>query len=65
MIEAGASTLAVAQMMGHKDTRMVETVYARRRKEGFESRRALVESLNGKGDHSGPRCTFVAPAASP
>ena len=46
MIEAGASALAVAQMMGHKDTRMVETVYARRRKEGFEARRSLVESLN-------------------
>ncbi len=67
-IEAGASALAVAQMMGHKDTRMVETVYARRRKEGFESRRALIEMLNSTGGEKGgfsvPIGTSVEPVAS-
>ena len=69
MIEAGQSAFSVAQMMGHKDSRMVETVYTRRRREGVESRRALIEALNSGEEKSGAVnsraiCTSPAPAAS-
>lgn len=44
MIEAGQSAFSVAQMMGHKDSRMVETVYTRRRREGVEAKRELIDT---------------------
>ena len=68
MIEAGQSAFSVAQMMGHKDSRMVETVYTRRRQEGIESRRALIEMMNKNGTKinadSSTICSSLAPAAS-
>ncbi len=62
-------TTFATQMMGHKDSRMVETVYTRRRREGVESRRALIEALNSGEEKSGGAnfraiCTSPAPAAS-
>ena len=36
----------VADLMGHADTRMVETVYARTREEGIQKRRVDIEKLN-------------------
>ena len=44
--EAGMSSAQVADMMGHADTRMVETVYARRRHEGVMKHKNTVELLN-------------------
>ena len=64
MIEAGQSAFAVAQMMGHKDSRMVETVYTRRRQEGAETRRDLIESLNCGGAKKEAVGTSMAPPPS-
>lgn len=36
----------VADLMGHADTRMVETVYTRTREEGIQKRRADIEKMN-------------------
>ena len=36
----------VADLMGHADTRMVETVYARAREEGIKKRRGDLEKMN-------------------
>jgi len=44
--EQGMSSALVADLLGHSDTRMVETVYARRRQEGILKHRQEVESLN-------------------
>lgn len=44
--EMGMTSAQVADVMGHADTRMVETVYARARHEGIMKRLADVERLN-------------------
>ena len=44
--EAGMTSAQVADLMGHADTRMVETVYARRRYEGVMKHKNTVEQLN-------------------
>ena len=44
--ENGMTSAQVADLMGHADTRMVETVYARTREEGIQKRRADIEKLN-------------------
>ncbi len=43
--ESGMTSAQVADVMGHADTRMVETVYARARHEGIMKRLAEVEKL--------------------
>ena len=37
---------SIADLMGHADTRMVETVYARTRKEGIVGQKAMLEEMN-------------------
>lgn len=44
--ESGLTSAQVADLMGHADTRMVETVYARAREEGIRKRRADLDRLN-------------------
>ena len=44
--ESGMNSSAIADLMGHADTRMVETVYARRRKEGVMKHLAALETRN-------------------
>lgn len=44
--ENGVSSAIVADLMGHSDTRMVETVYARTRHEGIMKQRSIIEALN-------------------
>lgn len=44
--EAGMTSAQVADMMGHADTRMVETVYAPRRHEGVMKHKDTIEALN-------------------
>lgn len=44
--EQGVSTALIADLMGHADTRMVETVYAPARKESIESQREVLEKMN-------------------
>lgn len=44
--EAGMTSAQVADMMGHADTRMVETVYARARHEGIMKHKNKLEMLN-------------------
>ena len=44
--ESGVSSAIVADLMGHADTRMVETVYARTRHEGVMKNLDLLERLN-------------------
>ncbi len=44
--ENGLTSAQVADLMGHADTRMVETVYARTREEGIQKRRADLEAMN-------------------
>lgn len=46
MKESGLTSAQVADLMGHADTRMVETVYARRRQEGVMKHKNTVEQLN-------------------
>jgi len=46
--ESGMSSALVADMMGHADTRMVETVYARTREEGILKQRTYLNELNEK-----------------
>lgn len=46
--EGGLTSAQVADMLGHSDTRMVETVYAPARKEGVIKNAAAVEALNKK-----------------
>lgn len=46
MIEEGYSSALTAKMMGHKDSRMVETVYAQTRKRGITQMRDRVEAKN-------------------
>lgn len=43
--EAGISSAIVADLMGHADTRMVETIYARTRHEGVMKQLTSVESI--------------------
>lgn len=44
--ESGMTSAQVADLMGHADTRMVETVYARAREEGIKKRRGDLEKMN-------------------
>ena len=44
--ESGLSSAIVADLMGHSDTRMVETVYARRRHSGIMKQLDAVEAIN-------------------
>ena len=44
--EAGMTSAQVADVMGHADTRMVETVYAPRRHEGIMKHKNTLERLN-------------------
>ena len=44
--ESGLSSAIVADLMGHADTRMVETVYARTRHEGVMKQLEAVEAIN-------------------
>ena len=44
--ENGMTSAQVADLMGHADTRMVETVYARAREEGIKKRRGDLEKMN-------------------
>lgn len=44
--EQGMSSALVADLLGHADTRMVETTYARTRHEGVMKQREAVERLN-------------------
>ena len=44
--ESGLTSAQVADLMGHADTRMVETVYARAREEGIQKRRSDLNKLN-------------------
>lgn len=46
MIEDGYSSAITAKMMGHKDSRMVDTVYAQTRREGIEKLRGHFEAKN-------------------
>ena len=57
MKESGLTSAQVADLMGHADTRMVETVYARRRHEGVMKHKDALELLNK--DYA--RGTGVAP----
>ena len=43
--EGGVSSAIVADLMGHADTRMVETVYARTRHEGIMKQKPIVEAI--------------------
>ena len=44
--ESGLSSAIVVDLMGHADTRMVETVYARTRHEGVMKQLEAVEAIN-------------------
>ncbi len=44
--EYGCSSAIVADLMGHADTRMVETIYARTRHEGILKQLDFLERLN-------------------
>lgn len=44
--EAGVTSAQVADLLGHADTRMVETVYAPRRYEGVMKHKDTVNALN-------------------
>ena len=46
MKESGLTSAQVADLMGHADTRMVETVYARTRHEGVMKHKNTLELLN-------------------
>ena len=46
MKEIGLTAAQVADLMGHADTRMVETVYARARKSGIMKQRDAIEAIN-------------------
>lgn len=46
LCERGISAKEVADLMGHADTRMVETVYARRRHEGIMKHSAMINEMN-------------------
>ena len=46
LCEAGLTSKQVGDMMGHADSRMVETVYGRRRHEGLMKQRGVLDELN-------------------
>lgn len=46
--ESGMTSAIVADLLGHSDTRMVETVYARTRRDGVMKHLQAVEQLNRK-----------------
>ena len=48
LCEAGLTSKQVGDLMGHADTRMVETVYARSRHEGIMMQRNMLNRLNEK-----------------
>ena len=43
LCEMGCTSKQVADMMGHSSTRMVETVYATKRREGILANRELID----------------------
>lgn len=51
--ESGMTSAIVADLLGHSDTRMVETVYARTRREGVMKQLEAVEQLNRKARNIG------------
>ena len=46
--ESGVISAIVADLLGHADTRMVETIYARTRHEGIMKQRSVIEELNSQ-----------------
>ena len=44
--ESGMSSATVADLMGHADTRMVETIYARTRHEGVMKQQETLDKMN-------------------
>jgi len=46
--ESGQTSTQVADLLGHKDTRMVETIYARTRHQSVMKQLAVIERLNGE-----------------
>ena len=44
--EFGMSSATVADLMGHADTRMVETIYARTRHEGVMKQQETLDKMN-------------------
>lgn len=46
--ESGQTSAQVADLLGHKDTRMVETIYARTRHQSVMKQLAVIERLNGE-----------------
>jgi len=46
--ESGMTSSNVADLMGHADTRMVDTVYARTRHEGIMKQKSAIEALNSR-----------------
>ena len=51
--ESGMTSAQVADLLGHADTRMVETVYATARKEGILKYKYAVNNIaSGSGGHS-------------
>lgn len=46
--ESGMTSAQVADLMGHADTRMVETVYARAREEGILKQKEHLNGMNSK-----------------
>lgn len=49
--ESGLTSAQVADLMGHADTRMVETVYARTRHEGIMKNMGTIDLLNAVSGH--------------
>ena len=45
--ERGQTSAQVADLLGHKDTRMVETIYARTRHQSVMKQLDVIERLNG------------------
>lgn len=48
LLESGATSKQAADLMGHGDTRMVETVYAPARQEGIMKLQGMIEQMNAK-----------------
>ena len=46
-IELGQGSHQIATLIGHQDSRMVETVYARKRDNAVLDQRAAIEQLRG------------------
>ena len=46
MKDSGLTSAQVADLLGHADTRMVETIYARARKQSILKHQAAIEKMN-------------------